>query len=116
MWNSNLELLRHIKEEVDFILKHTAKKSLEDVSSDAVLCRAIIRSLEIIGEASKKIDLEFKSDHPQIEWKKMAGTRDKVIHDYFGIDYEIIWDIIQNKLPDLQDRVNDILGDQDLLA
>ncbi len=66
-----------------------------------MLCRAVVRSIEIIGEASKKIDDEFKSTHNHIEWKKIAGTRDKLIHDYFGIDYDIVWDIIENKIPDL---------------
>ena len=111
MLSSNLELLRHIREEVDFILHYTRAKTKEEVVDDAVLCRAIIRSLEIIGEASKKLDEEFRSSHPQIEWKKMAGTRDRVIHHYFGVDYDIIWDIIENKLPDLQERVGDILDE-----
>ena len=61
----------------------------------------MVRSLEIIGEASKKLDDEFKSVNHHIEWKKIAGTRDKLIHDYFGIDYDIVWDIIQTKIPDL---------------
>jgi uncharacterized protein with HEPN domain len=113
MLSSNLELLRHIKEEVDFILQYTKVKTKDEVVDDAVLCRAIIRSLEIIGEASKKLDEEFRSNHPQIEWKKMAGTRDRVIHHYFGVDYDVIWDIIENKLPDLQERVEDILNESD---
>ena len=113
MLSSNLELLRHIKEEVDFILQYTKVKTKDEVVDDAVLCRAIIRSLEIIGEASKKLDEEFRSNHPQIEWKKMAGTRDRVIHHYFGVDYDIIWDIIEHKLPDLQERVEDILNKYD---
>ena len=101
MLNSNLDLLRHIKDEVDFVLSYTEGKSQEQVMHDEVLCRAIIRSLEIIGEASKKLDEDFKSDHPEIEWKKMARTRDRVIHHYFGVDYDIVWDVIQSKLPDL---------------
>ena len=98
---SNLELVRHILIETNFILQHVDGKTKDGVIHDEVLCRAIVRSIEIIGEASKKIDEEFKSDHPHIEWKKMAGTRDKLIHDYFGIDYDIVWDIIENKIPDL---------------
>ena len=70
MLNSNLDLLRHIKDEVDFVLSYTEGKSQEQVMHDEVLCRAIIRSLEIIGEASKKLEDDFKSDHPEIEWKK----------------------------------------------
>ncbi len=71
--------------------------------------RAIARSLEIIGEASKKTDIEFKMSHPHIECGKMAATRDKLIHDYFGVDYDILWDIIQNKLPDLKMFMEEII-------
>jgi uncharacterized protein with HEPN domain len=74
---SNLELVRHILVETTFILKHTEQKSKEEVINDEVLCRAVVRSLEIIGEATKKLDDEFKSIHNHIEWKKIAGTRDK---------------------------------------
>lgn len=98
---SNLELVRHIIVETTFILQHTDQKLKEEVINDDVLCRAIVRSLEIIGEATKKLDDEFKSINNHIEWKKIAGTRDKLIHDYFGIDYDIVWDIIQTKIQDL---------------
>ena len=69
--------------------------------SDEVLCRASIRSIEIIGEATKKLSDEFKSKHSSIEWKKIAGTRDKLIHDYYGIDYDIVWDILRTKIKEL---------------
>jgi uncharacterized protein with HEPN domain len=57
----------------------------------------------------KKIDEEFKATHTHIEWKKMAGARDKLIHDYFGIDYDIVWDILQNKIPDLDHFLNQLV-------
>ncbi len=97
----NVELVRHILVETAFIILHTNNKSKEDVINDDVLCRAVVRSLEIIGEASKKLDEEFKSINNHIEWKKLAGTRDKLIHDYFGIDYDIVWDIIETKIQNL---------------
>jgi len=75
------------------------------------LCHALVRSLEIIGEASKKVDPEFKSNYPHVEWKKMAGTRDKMIHDYFGIDYDLVWDIIENKIPDLDHFIREIIDE-----
>jgi len=98
---SNIELVQHILVETTFILQHVENKTKEQVINDEVLCRAVVRSIEIIGEASKKIDDNFKSIHIHIEWKKMSGTRDKLIHDYFGIDYDIVWDIIESKIPDL---------------
>jgi uncharacterized protein with HEPN domain len=96
--------------ESEFILEHVQGKSKNEVLSDEVLCRALVRSLEIIGEAAKKIDEEFKSDYPQIEWKKMAGTRDKLIHHYFGIDYDIVFDIIEKKIPDMADFLREIIS------
>lgn len=101
MLASNHELVRHILTETAFIIEHTDKKTKDQVIDDDVLCRAVVRSIEIIGEASKKISDEFKVHHHYIEWKKITGARDKLIHDYFGIDYDIVWDIIENKVPDL---------------
>lgn len=101
MLASNIELVQHILVETSFILQHTNNKSKADVVNDEVLCRAVVRSLEIIGEAAKKLDDEFKSINNHIEWKKLAGTREKLIHDYFGIDYDIVWDIIETKIQDL---------------
>ena len=106
---SDFELVRHMLIESEFILEHVQGKSKNEVLSDEVLCRALVRSLEIIGEAAKKIDEEFKSDYPQIEWKKMAGTRDKLIHHYFGIDYDIVFDIVEHKIPDMVDFLREII-------
>lgn len=110
---SNLELLRHIAEEVNFILNTTQGKNNIELEDDPILSRAVIRSLEIIGEATKKIEEEFRANYPQIEWKKMARTRDKLIHDYFGVDYDIVWDIIENKLPSLKEEIDAILNEQE---
>lgn len=112
MLPSDADLLRHIQDETIFVLNNTANKNLEIILKDAVLHRAIIRSLEIIGEASKKLSNDFKKTHSKIEWKKMAATRDRLIHDYFGIDYEIVWDIIENKLPELNKEVSSILDSE----
>lgn len=110
MFASNFELLHHIQDEIVFVLKSTTNKEKEEVINDPVLCRAVVRSLEIIGEAATKVSDEFKAAYPYIEWKKMAGTRNRLIHDYFGVDYDIVWNIIQTKLPDLQDNISDILN------
>lgn len=99
---SNIELLKHILNEIEFVLLNTNNKSFDQVFDDAILSRAILRSIEIVGEASKKLHPDFKSQNPQIDWKAMAGTRDKLIHNYFGVDYDIVWDIIKNELPELK--------------
>jgi uncharacterized protein with HEPN domain len=110
MLPSNLELLRHILDEVTFVLDATEEKDKDEVISDPLLSRAIIRSLEIIGEACTKLDPDFKALYPQIEWRKMAGTRNRLIHDYFGVDYDIVWDIIISKLPALKENIEEIIN------
>lgn len=111
MLASNLELLRHIKLETAFILTNITKVTSYDIALNPVMSRAIVRSLEIIGEATKKISEEVKIAYPFVEWKKMAGLRDKLIHDYFGIDYEIVTDIVVNKIPLLDDFIEQIIND-----
>lgn len=70
---------------------------------------AVVRNLEIIGEAVKKIPDQIKAQKPEVEWKKMAGLRDILIHDYFGIDAEIIWDIVKNKVPELKVNISELI-------
>jgi len=72
---------------------------------DPLLQRACLRSLEIIGEAVKNLSAEFKQDNSNIEWRKIACLRDKLIHHYFGVDWDIVWDIIKNKLPHMKEQI-----------
>lgn len=73
--------------------------------NDAVLKRAFSRSIEIIGEAAKKLSLDFKNLHSQINWRAISGMRDKLIHEYFGVDYVIVWDVATNKSKELLDFI-----------
>jgi len=68
-----------------------------------------VRNLEIIGEAVKNIPDEVKKGNPDVEWKKIAGLRDILIHVYFGIDVEVVWDIVKNKIPKLKEKIEEIL-------
>ena len=106
------EFLRHMLDECNYILHVSDGKTKEQVLGDPTLQRSVIRSIEIIGEASKKLDEDFCSQHPHIEWKKMGKTRDKMIHHYFGIDYDIVWDIITDKIPDLQHYIKTIITEE----
>ncbi len=67
---------------------------------DETLKRAFVRSLEIIGEAVKQLPDEIKQRHGYLEWRAMAGMRDRLIHGYFGVDYDIVWDVVTNKIPE----------------
>ncbi|MBK7214299.1 MAG: DUF86 domain-containing protein [Bacteroidales bacterium] len=105
-----IEFLKHIRDENLFILSFIDKGlTKEDFLEDEVLKRAIVRSLEIIGEASKKIPADFKLKWDLISWKNMAGMRDRLIHDYMGVNYSIVWDVIKNKIPELHIQIMKVL-------
>ena len=72
--------------------------------------RAFVRSLEIIGEATKQVPQPFREEHPELPWRLMAGMRDRLIHDYGGVDYEIVWQTIAEDVPDLLAKLKAILG------
>jgi len=77
------------------------EKFLEDIKTQD----AVARNIEIIGEAVKNISSDFKRKHNNINWRSIAGMRDKIIHFYFGIKWDIIWDVVKNKLPDFKDEI-----------
>jgi uncharacterized protein with HEPN domain len=76
--------------------------SYESFSADKKTINAVIRSLEVLGEATKHIPLSFRKKHPDIPWSKMAGMRDVLIHDYMGVDLKSVWNVIRNRLPELK--------------
>lgn len=90
----------------------TTNITKDDFLADETLKRAIIRSLEIIGEAIKKIPADFKVKWNTINWKNIAGMRDRLIHDYMGINYSIVWDVVKNKIPDLHKQIVDVIEDE----
>jgi len=76
--------------------------NFEDFAADRKTVNAVIRSLEVLGEATKHIPISFRQDHSEIPWSKMAGMRDVLIHDYMGVDLKTIWKVIQERLPELE--------------
>lgn len=104
-----IEYVRHIYDECKYILTTCQSLTKEEFLNDETLKRAITRSLEIIGEATKKIPGDYKLKWSTIQWKNMAGMRDRLIHDYIGVNYSIVWDVVKNKIPQLVDQMKDLL-------
>lgn len=98
--------LDDILEAVKRIERYTKGTTFARLKNDSLKIDGVVRNLEIIGEAAKNIPADIKDRHPDIEWKKMAGLRDILAHEYFGIDLDILWDIIKNKLPDLKKKIS----------
>ena len=106
---SPVEYLHHILDEIDFLLDKSNKITKEDLLIDPVLQRAFTRSLEIIGEAVKKLPQSWRDIHNQIDWRSIAGMRDKLIHGYFSVDYILVWDVIINELPVLKPLLEELI-------
>ena len=106
------EYLRHILDEAAYLIGQTEGLSKEEFVQNETLRRAFVRSIEIIGEATKKIPDEFRRQHPGIEWKAMAGMRDRLIHGYFGVDLEAVWDTVKKDIPDLKGKMVAIMKNE----
>jgi uncharacterized protein with HEPN domain len=109
MSHSINDLLKHIQDEIDYLIENSIIDEIE-FSSNPTLQRAFVRSLEIIGEAVKKLPQDFKDNNNDINWKDVAGMRDVLIHEYFGIDYEIVWSVIKEDIPELKRKLKKIIS------
>ena len=98
--------LEDILEAIERIEEYIQDMDFESFASDKKTFDAVIRNLEVIGEASKNISTAIKDENPEINWRGIAGMRDKLIHGYFGVDPEIVWETIQKRLPELKDQLN----------
>ena len=87
-----------------------SKMSYEKFRTDRKTTSAVIRELEIVGEATKQIPASIRKKYPKIPWSDMAGMRDKLIHFYFGVDMEIVWETIKVRIPELKPLIEDVLS------
>lgn len=98
-------LLEDIMLAIQKIGRYTSLIDQDTFLKDELVIDAVARNLEIIGEATRQLPEEFKGVHTQIPWTQIGGLRNRIVHDYFGLDLEIIWEIIQHDLPELEKQI-----------
>jgi uncharacterized protein with HEPN domain len=91
------------------VREYTTGFSLAKLAGDTKTFDAVVRNLEVIGEAAKAVPEAIRLEHPEVDWKRISGLRDILIHQYFGVNAQIIWDIIQNKLPPLEQQIRSMM-------
>ena len=104
-------LLEDMLESALKIKRYTANHNLESFINDEKTIDAVVRNFEIIGEAANRLDPVFRTRNPEIEWNRIRGFRNRIVHDYFGIDYEIIWTIIEDDILELIDQIEKLIKD-----
>jgi uncharacterized protein with HEPN domain len=102
-------LLADMLQSANKIKRYTENINFESFISDDKTIDAVVRNFEIIGEAANRIDPDFRDSNPEIEWKRIRGFRNRIVHDYFGIDYEIVWTIVELYLEELIDWLETII-------
>ncbi|HWR26481.1 MAG TPA: DUF86 domain-containing protein [candidate division Zixibacteria bacterium] len=103
--------LKHVLDSINQIEEYVEGMGFEDFVSSKLVQDGVVRQLEIIGEATKHLSPELREKYPKIPWEDIAGMRDKLIHHYFGVDLEVVWDTVEKDLPALKKNVKKILGE-----
>lgn len=101
--------IEHIIRAIERINRYTEGKSIEDLEQDDMMYYAVVKNMEIIGEASNLLTDDFKNVHSETPWKQISGMRNYIVHEYFQVDNTVIWDVIQNDLPQLEQQVKEYL-------
>lgn len=104
-----IDYITDIKNECEYLLRRAKEVTYDEFIKNEDLKKAFVRSLEIIGEVVKKIPEEIKNCYPQIKWKNISGMRDILIHQYFGVDYKVVWKTITERIPELKSVIEEII-------
>jgi uncharacterized protein with HEPN domain len=109
MLKNDIIRLRHIFDAANQAVKFCSGRSRDDLDTDDMLSLSLIRLLEIIGESAKAVSIEYRESHPEISWRKMSGMRDKLIHQYYDVNLDIVWETVTDDLPPLIKQLGNIL-------
>jgi len=109
-----LDYLNDILDAVNDIKSFINGQTYETFIKDNMRRNAVVRSLEVIGEATKNLPEEVREKYPEIPWKRMAGMRDKLIHGYFGVDYESIWSLITERVSSIEEPIKRIIREHSI--
>ena len=108
---SDIELLRDIQESIEKVRLYTAGMTFEDFERDERTADAVARNFSIIGEAAGRLSKRVIETYREVPWKDITGMRHKIVHDYFSLDYEIIWAVVESDLPGFLKKINQILDE-----
>jgi uncharacterized protein with HEPN domain len=105
----DFDFLLDIQDAIDHILEFTSGLTMEDYLHDRKTQDAVVHNLEVMGEATKNLSDELRTDHPTIPWRDISGTRDRLVHHYFGINQDIVWQIITQDLPAVKGQIKQLI-------
>ena len=97
---------------IERICRYTKGKNFEDFIADDMMYYAVVKNIEILGEASNMLTEEFRQEHPETPWKQVNGMRNYIVHEYFQVDNNVVWDVITNDLPVLEQQIKEYLTEE----
>lgn len=107
------ERLQHILEAIDRIIRYTSGKTYDDLVGDDMMYYAVVKNIEIIGEAANMLTPQFLETHPQTPWKQVKGMRNYIVHEYFQIDDTVVWGVVTKNIPQLKEEITQYIEETD---
>ena len=99
------ERLEHILAAIDRVARYTKDKTFDDLLADDMMYYAVVKNIEMMGEAANMLTSEFQESHPETPWKMVKGMRNYIVHEYFQIDNAVVWDVVTNELSTLREQI-----------